>query len=64
MKGNRIEMAKSSLILFLKSLPPNSYFNVISFGTWVVPMYKASQKLSEENLESAISSISAFGADL
>jgi len=33
MNGEPIEIAKKTLIHFLKSLPVNSYFNVVSFGT-------------------------------
>ena len=33
MSGQRIEAAKEALIIFLKSLPEDSYFDVVSFGT-------------------------------
>ena len=32
MEGARINKAKEALILFIKSLPQDTYFNVVSFG--------------------------------
>lgn len=32
MDGPRLEKAKQALILFLKSLPLDSYYNIVSFG--------------------------------
>lgn len=51
MAGAFMERAKEALILFLKSLPAGSYFNVYSFGTNFYSEFETSckneQKLSE-----------------
>lgn len=39
MGGTRIQKAKEALILFLKSLPEDSFFNVISFGSGSKKMF-------------------------
>ena len=54
MSGTRIKMAKDSLILFLKSLPPNSYFNIISFGSSYAFMFPESKKFTEDTVEEAL----------
>mmetsp|Transcript_28188 Transcript_28188/g.24984 ORF Transcript_28188/g.24984 Transcript_28188/m.24984 type:complete len:108 (-) Transcript_28188:234-557(-) len=33
MSGTSIKVARETLVYFLKSLPKNSYFNVVSFGS-------------------------------
>lgn len=43
MQGLRIKKAKEALILFLKSLPENCYFNIISFGTNFKPLWVSSK---------------------
>jgi len=33
MEGERIEAAQAALLVFLKSLPPGCYFNIVGFGS-------------------------------
>jgi len=33
MGGDRIESAQTALLVFLKSLPPGCYFNIVGFGS-------------------------------
>ena len=39
MSGSRIELAKEAAILFIKSLPMNTTFNIISFGSRYEAMF-------------------------
>ena len=64
MRNTRIQKAKEALVLFLQSLPPDSYFNVISFGSSWRRMFPKSQKYSGKSLEKAIRNIEPMGADL
>ena len=50
MSGARMENAKNALIFFLKSLPYNSKFNVISFGSSYTPLFPASVDYNSGNL--------------
>ena len=63
MGGKRIEQAKKALILFLKSLPENSKYNIISFGSNFQRMYPESLIYNDENIEQTIYEIESFEAD-
>lgn len=64
MTGERIVMAKKSLTLFLKSLPTQSCFNIISFGSNFNLMFKQSTETSRGSLEDALKKVNRFQADL
>ncbi|ESO09061.1 hypothetical protein HELRODRAFT_74072, partial [Helobdella robusta] len=65
MDGSRIESAKESLLLFLKSLPPDCYFNIIGFGSTFELLFKeGSEKYTKESLEKALEHQKTLSADL
>ena len=64
MYGNRISLANTSLIYFLKSLPENSKFNIISFGSDYSVLNEENKIINNENIQNAISSIEEFDADM
>ena len=64
MEENRIEMAKNSLILFLKSLPKDSLFNVVSFGSDYSFMHAQSTQASQQSLEASCNKVKSFAANM
>ena len=65
MSGQRIEMAKQSLIYFLKSLQENgSKFNIISFGSKHYSLFNGNILVNDENIKKAIEEIMKFDADM
>ena len=64
MGGNRIEKAKEALILFVKSLPQDTFFNVVSFGSGSSSLFPKSVRYSDKEVNSAVISIKKMSADM
>jgi uncharacterized protein YegL len=64
MSGERIELAKNAVELFIRSLPEKSLFNVVSFGSSISKIFPESQPYTQANILSAISAVKAFTADM
>ena len=64
MGGWAIEKAKKALILFLKSLPIDTYFQVVSFGDSSQSLFNESRINSNESIAFATSNIHKMRADL
>ena len=64
MGGGRIGLAKKAAMLFLKSLPFNSKFNIISFGNNADKLYTESMMSNSENISSAIEKINNMDANM
>jgi len=64
MKGDRISMARNALLLFLKSLPADSYFNIVSFGTDYVPLFGSSVAYSKDSLRNAAKMVAKFDSNM
>ena len=63
MSGSPITKAVQALTLFLQSLPTDSYFNVVSFGSSFSNLFSKSRKYNKDSLQQAISTISSYSAD-
>ena len=64
MKGKPIEVAKVALNLFIRSLPPGSKFNIISFGFDYKKVFSSAKKYTEDSLNEAIEAVENFQANL
>lgn len=63
MSGSRIRVALEALELFIRSIPPNSKFNIVSFGSSHQLMYDKSVTYNNDNMQDAINKIRSFKAD-
>ncbi len=64
MDGERINIAKKALELAIRSLPSDSYFNIISFGSDFKFLYPESARNTYTNVQDAILKIRQFSADM
>ncbi|XP_067949908.1 von Willebrand factor A domain-containing protein 5A-like [Watersipora subatra] len=46
MYGSKIELLRDAVTHFIRYLQPGSFFNIISFGSTIRPLFKTSQKLT------------------
>ena len=64
MSGEPIERAKEALALFLKSLPIDTYFQVVSFGSSYANMFAQSQRNGNATIGDALAKIPSISADM
>ena len=64
MRGNSIDLVKQALLLFIQSLPVNSYFQLIGFGTDFKKYNEEPVIYNKENVEKIINIINSLRADL
>jgi von Willebrand factor A domain-containing protein 5 len=63
MGGERIKTAREALSLFIRSLPPNSKFNVISFGSHYESMFDESREYDNISRNEALKQVEGFKSD-
>ena len=64
MSGKPIELVKKSLLLFIQSLPENSYFQLIGFGSEFKKYNEEPVIYNKENVDNIIKIINELTADL
>nr|BAE23178.1 unnamed protein product [Mus musculus] len=60
----RIEAAKETLLLLLKSLPMGCYFNIYGFGSSYEKFFPESVKYTQDTMEDAVKRVKALKANL
>ncbi|KAM5191381.1 uncharacterized protein ACMZJ9_008764 [Mantella aurantiaca] len=60
----RIQSAKETLVLLLKSLPLGCYFNIYSFGSTFESVFMESMEYTQETLQAAVDKVNQMSADL
>lgn len=61
--GNRISTAKEALALFIRSLPKDSKFSVISFGSHFDSLMPEVMTFDDESMNRAVGQIADFSAN-
>lgn len=56
--------AKEALVLFIKSLPEDTYFNVVSFGNRSENLFPKSVRYNDKDVDSAVNRIKKMEANL
>jgi len=54
MSGNSIKIVKQALLLFIQSLPPDSYFQIIGFGSYFKKYNEEPVEYNKKNVEDII----------
>jgi hypothetical protein len=60
MSGLRLTQAKECLQLYLHSLPPDGYFNVVRFGSRCDPMWQSSRAVTDGNIGQVVTVVSSM----
>ncbi|XP_040191530.1 von Willebrand factor A domain-containing protein 5A-like isoform X1 [Rana temporaria] len=60
----RIQSAKETLVLLLKSLPLGCYFNIYGFGSTFESLFLESMEYTQVTLEAAVDKVNQMSADL
>lgn len=64
MGGAKIELAKEALMILIKSLNSDCYFNIVSFGSNTRPLFTNSQRASDSTIETALNEVGSIQADM
>eukprot|EP01137_Pigoraptor_chileana_P008384 Opistho-2@55134 len=64
MQGSQITQAANALRIFMRSLPPDSYFNVVGFGSSHQFLFKESVKYDNKSMAKATTHAQSLQADL